>query len=163
MPEIPSIPSWDALHPGMSHFPIVLLLVAPVFLIIALMSEKRRTGMLSMALWFLLAGTVGVYLAAATGDSAKELAPKTPEIVKAVEHHEDMGAIVRVVFTVLTVLLGALRYGPAMLKKEPGPKMLAVLIVVLLLIYLVAAILLFDAAHSGALLVHKLGVHAKIV
>jgi uncharacterized membrane protein len=163
MLELPSIPSWNALHPGISHFPIVLLLVAPVLLLIGVISEKRRAEMLSMALWFLIVGTIFIYLSAATGDSAKELAPKTPEVVKAVENHENMGSMARAVFTVLAVLLSALCYAPRLLKKELSPKMFVALAVILLLLYVVAAMFLFDAAHSGGLLVHKFGVHAKIV
>jgi len=162
MLQFPSIPSWDALHPGISHFPIVLLLVAPVLIIVGLLSSKRRVSLTSMALWFLLFGTVSVYLSAATGDAAKELAPKTPEVVKAIENHENLGSIVRLVFTVLTVLLAVLQYGPTLLKKQLSPKMSMVLYVIFLLIYIVAALFLYDAAHSGGLLVHKLGIHAKI-
>jgi uncharacterized membrane protein len=35
MTQLPMIPSWDGLHPLMIHFPIVLFLWAPVFLLFA--------------------------------------------------------------------------------------------------------------------------------
>jgi len=160
--EFPSIPSWDALHPGISHFPIVLLLVAPVLVVAALLSREQRRNLMALAFWFLLAGTVTIYLSAATGDSAKELAPKAPEITRAIEAHENVGSIARAVFTGLTVLLAALQFGPGLLKKPLSPKAALSLTVVFLVLYAVAALLLYDAAHTGGLLVHNLGVHAKI-
>jgi uncharacterized membrane protein len=160
--ELPSFPSWDAFHPGISHFPIVLLLVAPVLIIVGLLSPKQRSNLIALALWFMLAGTLGVYLSAATGDAAKELAPKTPEVIKAIEDHENIGSIVRVIFTVLTALLASLQFGPSLLKKQLSSRAFMVLTVLFLLIYVVAALLLYNAAHSGGILVHKLGVHAKI-
>ena len=160
--QLPSIPSWDALHPGISHFPIVLLLVAPVLIFIGLLSPKQRANLLSMTFWFMLIGTVGVYLSAATGDAAKEFVSKTPEITEALEKHESLGSIARVVFTILTVLLAALQYHPKLLKKQLSPMALMMLYVIFLLIYTAAALLLYNTAHSGGLLVHKLGVHAKI-
>ncbi len=160
--ELPSIPTWDALHPGISHFPIVLLLVSPVLIFIGLFSPLRRANLISMAFWFMLIGTVGVYLSAATGDAAKELAPQTPEIKKALENHESLGEIARTVFTILTVLLASLQYGPKLLKKQLSPGVLLALFVIFLFIYAAAALLLYNTAHSGGLLVHKLGVHAKI-
>ena len=34
MLQFPAIPSWDALHPLIIHFPIALLLIAPIFIIV---------------------------------------------------------------------------------------------------------------------------------
>jgi uncharacterized membrane protein len=160
--QLPSIPSWDALHPSISHFPVVLLLVAPVLIFIGLLSPKRRTNLLSMALWFMLIGTVGVFLSAATGDAAKELVSKTPEITKALENHESLGSIARVVFTILTIFLAILQYHPKLLKKQFSPKTTIIFYMIFLLLYTAAALLLYNTAYSGGLLVHKLGVHANI-
>lgn len=159
---LPSVPSWDALHPGVSHFPIVLLVVAPVFLVVGLISPARRESCLALALWFTAAGTLAVYLSAATGDAAREVAQKTPEVVKAIEAHESAGSVVRAAFTVLTLGLAALRYGPRVVKKPLAPATAAVLTCVLLALYGVASLPLYNAAHSGGVLVHKLGVHAKL-
>ena len=50
MIEFPPIPSWDGLHPLIIHFPIVLLLVAPVLVLIGalLAPEKGRPLLLSL-------------------------------------------------------------------------------------------------------------------
>ena len=160
--DAPFVQNWDALHPAMSHFPIVLLLVAPVLVFVALIRSGRRDSILAIAFWFLLAGTASIYLSAATGDAAKEVAPKTPEVQKAIGEHEDVGSAARAIFTGLAVLLAALRYGPMLLKKQLRQRTSSILCACYLLVYLVALVVLFNAAHTGALLVHKLGVHAAI-
>jgi uncharacterized membrane protein len=159
---LPSLPSWDAFHPGVSHFPIVLLLVAPVLLLVGLLSPGRRNSHLTLAFFFMVAGTLGVYLSAATGDAARDIASKAPPVVAAIAEHENLGSLVRAVFTALTLLLAALLYGPRLLKKSLAPATLATLTCVLLVLYACALLPLYNAAHSGGLLVHKLGVHAKL-
>ncbi len=160
--DLPSIPSWNALHPGISHFPIVLLLVVPVLLFLALSSPARRQQFIIAAFWVLLAGTISVYLSAATGDAAKEVAPKTPEITKAIEQHENLGSTVRALSTVFAVILAAFLFGPRFAGKQLSPKAGIIFLVVFFILYLVSTLILVNTGHSGALLVHKLGVHVKI-
>jgi len=64
--QFPPIPNWDALHPLIVHFPIVLLLVAPLFIVAALVASPAR-GRLFMisALILMILGTASVYLAVA--------------------------------------------------------------------------------------------------
>ncbi|QQR73371.1 MAG: hypothetical protein IPJ17_18080 [Holophagales bacterium] len=160
--ELPSVPSWDALHPFVSHFPIALLLLSPALLLAALVVPARRLTLLALAVWLMAAGTLAVYLSAATGDAARDVAPKAPEIVQAVADHEELGSAVRAVFTGLTVLLVALRFGPGWLKRPLGAGALASATAALLLVDLVAVLLVLKTGHSGALLVHRLGVHARL-
>jgi len=162
MLTLPPIPSWDALHPAVSHFPIVLLLVAPALVLVALLrSDVRRTLML-VALGLLAAGTIAVYVSASSGDEAKKVAPQAPDVTAAIEQHETLGSAVRAVSTALTVLLAGLLFGPRLLRRELGPKAFSALTVGFLVLALVCVILVVDTAHSGGLLVHKLGVHATI-
>jgi uncharacterized membrane protein len=160
--QLPSIPSWDALHPGISHFPIALLLVAPLLILAGLFMTQRRQGLFVMALLLMIAGCLGIYLSASTGDEAKLLAPKTPEVQKAVDLHESVGSAARAVFSGLTVLFAALLYGPRLLKKALSPRMAGALAWAFLLLYAVGALVLMNAAHTGGVLVHTLGVHAKL-
>lgn len=158
----PSLPSWSALHPAISHFPVVLLLVGPVFLGAGLISASRRDRCLALALLFLAAGTVGVYVSASTGDAARDAATRTPAIAAAIAEHEDLGSVVRAVFSALTVLLAALLYGPRLLRRSLAPATATALAWVLFVLSACALLPLYNAAHSGGLLVHRLGVHAKL-
>lgn len=159
---LPSIPSWDALHPAVSHFPIVLLVIAPLFLLLALFREERKATFLSLAFWFMVAGTVGIYLAAATGDAARDVAPRTATVVKAIEDHESAGSAIRATFSVLTCLLAVLLYGPRLSKRVLPPSSEKALTAVLLVLAIAAFVPLSNAAHTGGRLVHSLGVHARL-
>jgi hypothetical protein len=63
---------------------------------------------------------------------------------------------------VLTLTLAALFHGPRLLEKPLAPGTITNLVIALLMLYLVACLPLYDAAHSGGVLVHGLGVHAKL-
>ena len=159
---LPSLPGWDAFHPAVSHFPIALLVVAPALLLVGLLSPGRRNGLLTLAFAFTLAGTLGVYLSAASGDAARDVASKAPAIAAAIAEHESLGSLVRAMFSVLVVLFAALLYGPRLLRKSLAPATSTTLACVLLVLFVVALLPLYNAAHSGAILVHRLGVHAKL-
>lgn len=160
--QLPSLASWDALHPAISHFPIALLLVAPLVVLAGLLMATRRQGLFVVALALMTAGTLGIYVSASTGDEAKLLAPKTQEVQQAVDLHESVGSIARAVFSALTVLFAALLYGPRLLKKTLAPKVAGALAWAFLLCYAGASLILMNAAHTGGVLVHTLGVHAKL-
>lgn len=154
--------TWAAWHPAISHFPIAFLCLAPVLIAVALGNPAQRRVLVGVAFWVLVAGTVGIYLSAMAGDAAREVAPKTPEVVKAIEAHEHLGEIIRAVFTALALLLGILHYGPRFLKKELSGRVFGLCAGAFLLLNLAATLVLANAAHTGGVLVHRLGVHAKL-
>ena len=81
MIQMPPIPGWEGLHPLIIHFPIVLLLVAPLlFLVGALLKPEKGRPVLYVALALMVAGTLSVFLAAATGEAAGKLAERTPQM-----------------------------------------------------------------------------------
>src|SRR5512142_2633766 len=100
--QFPPIPSWDGLHPLIIHFPIALLLVAPVLVLIAAaVSPRKARGMLLAALLLMVLGTGAVFLAAETGEAAGKLAERTPEISAVLEHHENLAEVTQVMFSIL--------------------------------------------------------------
>ena len=53
MIQMPPIPSWDGLHPLIIHFPIALLLVAPLLVLVgALLKPEKGRPVLYVALGF---------------------------------------------------------------------------------------------------------------
>jgi uncharacterized membrane protein len=161
--QMPPIPSWDALHPLIIHFPIALLLVAPLFVIAALLvsAPKRQLFMFS-ALVLMILGTASVYVAVSTGEAAGKLAERTTQVNAVLERHEDLAEKTRVTFTVLTVVLAGILMAPRLMKREPSRIMSAIVSVIFLVLYGGAAQLLTNTAHNGGLLVHEFGVTAMV-
>lgn len=160
---MPPIPSWDALHPLIIHFPIALLLVAPLFIIAALLvSAPRRQAFMISALALMMLGTASVYVALSTGEAAGKLAERTTQVNTVLERHEDLAERTRLTFTVLTVILAGMLAVPRLVKWEPSRATSAIILVVFLVLYGGAAQLLISTAHHGGLLVHQFGVTAMV-
>lgn len=154
----PPIPEWDALHPIAVHFPIALLLVAPAFVLAALMLRQDRRGLSRAALMLLLLGTAGAWLAVSTGEAAEERAEGLPGVEEVLHEHEEGGEGSRLYFTGLTLFYAGIVFLPSLLKREPSRALYGGLHAVFLVLYLVAAIDLANVAHLGGRLVHELGV-----
>jgi uncharacterized membrane protein len=163
MLQLPPIPSWDALHPLIIHFPIALLLIAPAFIIIgALLQPPKGRPYLVAAMVLLLAGTVAIYVAIETGEAAGKLAERTPGVEQVIETHESLAERTRTVFTVLSVIFVALLVMPRLLKKDDTRLTSTILPLAFLVLYGAGALLLVNTAHNGGRLVHEFGVRAIV-
>lgn len=158
----PPIPSWDALHPLIVHFPIGLLLVTPILILIGLFFPKNGKGFLWAAFVVMLLGTIATYVALQTGEAASELVVRTPDIQAVLEHHEELADTTRTVFTTLTVIFGAILFVPMAFKKELNQKIMIPVGVTFLLFYSAGSVLLANTAHQGGRLVHEFGVRAMV-
>lgn len=158
---LPPVPGWNELHPLVIHFPIALLLVAPLFIIEGVIANPQKgRPFLIAALVLMLLGTAGTFFAVATGEAAGEVAERTPVVSAVLERHEDLAEMTRIVFSVLTILFSAILFLPRILKRETSPLSARVLPLAFLLFYCAGAVILVKAAHNGGKLVHELGVHA---
>ncbi len=158
--ELPPIPTWDGLHPLIVHFPIALLLVAPVFIVLALLVGRHSTLFMTSALVLMVLGTAASYVAVSTGEAAGKLADRTPEVNQVLQHHEQLAERTRLTFTVLTVVFAGLLAGPAVLKRPLARVPATVLALLFLGVYGAGAIVLANTAHNGGRLVHELGVRS---
>ncbi|HOT01134.1 MAG TPA: hypothetical protein PLY66_09025 [Acidobacteriota bacterium] len=157
---LPPIPSWDTLHVLIVHLPIALLLVAPIFLVLAMAVSVHRRAFALSALILMVLGTAAAFVAVSTGQAAGELADKTEATMPVIEQHEEMGETTRNVFTALTVLYALILFGPAVLKKELGAKAFVLTSAVYLVLYLVGVWGLINTGHLGGRLVHEFGIRA---
>lgn len=161
--QLPPIPTWDGLHPLIIHFPIGLLLVAPVLVLIgAVMPPRKGRTMLIAALVLMVLGTVSVFIALQTGEAAAELADRTPEINAIIQQHESLAEKTRLVFSILTIGFAAILFSPTLLKREVNRSSHIILPLVFLCFYGAGAILLANTAHQGGRLVHEFGVKAMV-
>lgn len=105
---LPPIPDWSELHPLIIHFPIVLLLLAPLFIVAGmLMKPGKGRPFLIAALALMLLGTGSAFLAVSTGEAAGELAVRSAAVSSVLEHHEDLAHTTQIVFTVLAFVFAA--------------------------------------------------------
>jgi uncharacterized membrane protein len=160
MIEFPPIPTWDGLHPLIVHFPIALLLVAPLFVVLALIWRGHGRALMLFALGLMVLGTAASFLAVSTGKAAGKLAERSPAVNSVLEHHEELAERTRLVFSVLTVVFAGLLAGPAVFRREMARAASVVLTLLFLAVYGAGAVVLVNTAHNGGRLVHELGVHA---
>jgi uncharacterized membrane protein len=156
-----SIPEWNALHPLVVHFPIALLLVAPLLAVIGLV-VKRQRAFLFAALVLMALGTAGAWLAVATGEAAGKLVESLPGVEDVVEHHGEMAETTATLFTVLTLVYGVLLLAHLALRWQPRRIRELTAHGAFLAVYAAAAVYLTQTAHLGGLLVHQHGVHATV-
>ena len=159
---LPPLPVWQGLHPLIVHFPIALLLTAPLLIIIAAcVKPERARPYLHSAMLLMLLGTVAIYLAVGTGEAAGKLAERSPDINPVLQHHEQLAEGTRLAFSILTVIFALVVFMPEWLKK-PTRLATSMLPIVFLLLYAIGILSLVNTAHNGGRLVHEFGVHALV-
>jgi uncharacterized membrane protein len=161
MIALPPIPSWQGLHPLVVHFPIALLLTAPLFILIGALRKGSGSPFLIAALILMALGTGGTFLAAATGEAAGRIAERSPEINAVLERHEELAQSTRIAFSVLTAVFAAIVLVPLRIG-APSRVVSVALPLVFLVFYAAGAVLLANTAHNGGRLVHDLGVKALV-
>lgn len=162
MPLVPPMPSFDSLHPLVVHFPVALLLVAPVLVVAGLIPGRSSRGLSMGALGLMAMGTVAAWVSVATGEAAGQMVDRTPGMVDVLSRHAELAELTRNLFTALTAIYGLMTLTPMALHRELRlPANLAVHGAFLLL-YAGAATVLANTAHQGGTLVHKYGVHCNI-
>ncbi|MCX6895044.1 MAG: hypothetical protein NTZ16_05995 [Verrucomicrobia bacterium] len=160
--HLPPYPGWDGLHPIVLHFPIVLLLVAPLLVVAGLVVPKHRHGFFLSALVLMVLGTVAAYIAVSTGEAAAQMADRTPEINRVLARHQAQADKVRFWFTVLTVVWLFIMAGFHFGRNKLAGWLNAVVPLLFLVCYLPAMLSLADMAHAGGRLVHQYGLHAML-
>ncbi len=157
--EFPPIPTWDGLHPLIVHFPIALLLVAPLFVVAALIWRRHGRMLMISALVLMAVGTISTWIAVSTGEAAGKVAERSPAVNPVLEHHEKLAERTRLVFTVLTVVFAGLIGGSAVFRRGMSRGTSVVLSLLFLAIYGAGTVVLSNTAHNGARLVHEFGIH----
>jgi uncharacterized membrane protein len=163
MLTLPPIPSWQAIHPLTVHFPIALLLIAPLFIVIGLAQKPERSFPFLLAALILMAiGTASTFVAASSGKAAGELVENAVPAKAVLEQHEELAEITEIAFSALTLIFASILFVPRLLKREPTRALSTMLPLVFLIFYATGAITLANTAHQGGRLVHELGVRAQM-
>lgn len=137
----------DPLHPAVIHFPVVLVLVALLFELVA--RHPRGQALAPAAGVLVVLAAFGAVAAVVTGNRAADEAVVSRDVAERVEEHEERGEIAMwalLVVAALRVLLGARRW----LDGVRGWAYLALLAL--------AAVAVVRAAQAGGHLVFEHGV-----
>jgi uncharacterized membrane protein len=163
MPQFPPIPSWDSLHPMIVHFPIVLLLLAPISILLsAALPPSRGRPYLMVGLVMLLLGTGSLFVATASGEAAARLADRGGPVDAVLQSHEDAAEETEIVFSVLSAVLLGMVALPRILRREETRLTTTLMPLSFLVLYCAGILFVVNTAHAGARLVHEFGVHAII-
>ena len=161
--DAPLIPSWNGLHPLIIHFPIALLLTAPLFVIIGgVLSPPKGKSFLISALILMALGTASVFLSTETGEAAKGKLGSDPVIKVVIVEHQDLAEASEVLFSVLTIAFAALLFLPRWVHVELGHRVNEALLAVFLIFYATGILFLINTAHHGGILVHEMGVRSPM-
>ena len=160
---LPTMPDWDALHPLIIHFPIALLMVAPLIILIGIFLPPRgRTYFFIAAFILMLLGTIACFVAVSTGSAAGELAERVANVEGVLEQHEELAETSQAVVSALTLVFGTIVFIPLLFKKDLSRTITAILSAAFLVFYGSGMVLLINTAHQGGLLVHQYGVRAMV-
>jgi uncharacterized membrane protein len=149
--------SLDHLHPLVVHFPIALLLTAPIFIVLALFVRSRTRSLASVALLLLALGTLGAWVAVASGETAEHVSRISAQAKPILEQHEDLAEATATVFSILTGVLALIVALPLAIRKLDRPALNRIALGSFLLLLLAGDLLVAKAAHEGGRLVHEFG------
>lgn len=156
-------PGWDELHRFTVHFPIILLLLAPLFVIMgAVPSAARKRLFLGSALTLMVLGTSMTYWAVATGELAVKVAVAPPALYGLMEEHRSLAQSTRDLFSMLTLSFAALLFAERLLRRELDSWVRTSLFAVFLIFYGTGAIFLVETAVRGGRLAHVFGAQTAI-
>ena len=157
------IPVWHYLHPMMIHFPIVLLLVSPLFMLLAALLPPLSGRPYSLAALMLLAlGTASLFVSVAAGSQAAVEAGAAGPAVSVLQAHAHLASETKYIFLgLLAIYLGVILL-PALLNCRDSRLFTTLLPLSFLILYAAGAIFLVRTADTGARLVHQFGIRAPV-
>lgn len=156
-----ALKNWGGLHPFAVHFPIVLLIIVPPFILAGMVWAARWRSLLGFSFIAMLLGTISIYIAVSTGNFAAEPLEIGKDVVATLTDHVVLAERAQRNFTILTALFLSYLVGRFLWLKESKHLIHKTILIVYLLIYILNLIILFNAAHYGGKLVHKHGIHSS--
>ncbi len=162
-PALPTPPPPEGFHVLLIHFPIALLLVAPLFVLLGALVAARWQGFAVTAALLMILGTAGTWVAVSTGEDARDaVEDASDQALEVMDQHEELGELTRNVYTGVTAAYVLFVF----LTLVWSPISKAAIRIPLGLIFLVlsggAALYLASTAHLGGRLVHEFGIRAKL-
>ncbi|MEC9373980.1 MAG: DUF2231 domain-containing protein [Planctomycetota bacterium] len=162
MDLLPPIPAWNAVHPIVVHFPIALLLTAPLLAIAAILIRRHRTGLAAATLITLALGVAAAWLVVLSGEAGEDAAEAVAAASAVLETHEERATITTWIFTGAAAVYALLFLPTLRPAEKPTGRAWLAGNALFLLAAGVGSLLLVSAGHEGGRLVHEFGVRAPI-
>lgn len=159
---LPPMPPYEGLHPIVVHFPIALLMIAPVFILLAAVWKAQTRSMLAASLVLCVIGTAMAFLAVSTGEATEKFAEAIPAAKATLHEHEELAEMARNLFIALTFVVGIATLIAWRLHDRLKPAGRWIGTAVLLALFAFPLLTLANAAHEGGKLVHLYGVRAPL-
>lgn len=156
----PPLPPMSGLHPLVIHFPIGLLLAAPMLMFLSIVVRQHRLMWACAAFAMMVMGTLAIYVAAWTGEMAEDGADFPDGIDTILNRHEQLAEISKYSFTGLAIAFGIWLIWNRRRTVPIKHLTFVVATIVYLMLYGGAALVLANTAHNGGRLVHEFGVKA---
>ena len=161
--ELPPMQNWDAMHPLIIHIPIGLLLFVPIIIMLGLVAKQNKDTYYLIGFIILVAGSIGLLLAIASGEAAANVADTSIGNSKAIlEEHEELAETTRNVYLILTLLYAAFLFLPKVIGKVLSDKVKLLGNIAFAVIFCIGIIFVVNTAHYGGVLVHEFGIKSKI-
>lgn len=155
------LPDWNSLHPLVAHSAVVLLLVAPLFVLAGgVLPLSRGRPFLTSALTLMAIGAALLFVALETGGNALRVQNETAEIKQMLRQHEGRAETTCILFAALTGAFAHLVILPRLLKRELSRALHASLLAAFLMLYATGALLLVNTTHQGWRLARELSIGA---
>jgi uncharacterized membrane protein len=150
-------PAWKLIHQVIVHIPIILLLVAPFFVIVSIgLPVGKRRPLLISALMLTVLGTLMAIVAVTTGEAAMKVVGSAPDLKGALRAHRALAETTTELFAVITLGFTALVFAHRLLGRELESGISTILLAVYLLLYATGALFLVHTALQGAQVVREL-------
>lgn len=156
----PPIPAWDHLHPIVIHFPVALLLVAPVFLLLALLWRQQRRVMMVVTTVLVVLGALAAQVAVMTGEATSHITMTATLAEPVLHNHEELAETARTIFLILAAIAAAGTITTWKLKDRARPAAVVGGLLVYGVAHLLGCLVLANAAHEGGRVVHEFGTAA---
>ena len=162
---VPPLPPPEGWHPLIVHFPIALLMIAPILVIVGLFGKKCIMAWWGAASILLIVGSICAWIATYTGglsvkaDLVAAAMAMNPDASKAIQEtlreHAELAEATRNIFTMVSLMFGAFVGFIMVTKRELNRAATAGITVAFLVLWGFGAYKLTETGHLGATLVHK--------
>ncbi len=160
--SFPPLPPWNGLHPLVVHFPIALIMVAPLFVLLALLIKPRTREFIGVSALLMILAAGGALMATSTGSAAEHLAEKVPGAKAILHEHEELGESAEVFAIALAAAL-VVGFGSLCIWRQKIPRGIILGFgVVYLIAHAAGMLVVANTAHQGGRLVHEVGVRANM-